>query len=109
MPLIQEMKELGVDVITLAPGVVRTEMNEGLRSNSMGFSKAGSLAMDADQCVAEALQALYDGKANITPGFMNTFSRAVGSFVPQETRFSMGDGVIAMAMSKEYRAFPKGA
>lgn len=29
------MKELGVDVITLEPGVVCTEMNEGLRSNGM--------------------------------------------------------------------------
>lgn len=65
--------------------------------------------MDADQCVAEALQALYDGKANIAPGFMNRFWRAVGSFIPQETRFNIADGVIAMAVSKEYRAFAKNA
>lgn len=102
-----EMKEVGVDVLCLEPGVVATEMVDNVNADGIDFRRIGMYPQPVKDCVAETLRALYDGKARVTPGFMNKIMIWVTSWLPEQVRLGMMDSMMDKTMSKEQRAFPQ--
>jgi uncharacterized protein len=65
-----ELKEKGIDVTVLSPGLTNTAMKEGIESSGVDFAKAGVTAMDVSPVVAAAIRSLGHRPA-VIPGVMN--------------------------------------
>lgn len=102
-----EMKKVGVDVLSLEPGLVQTEMVEQVYADGVNFAPIGMHPMSAKDCVSEALKALYDGKATCLPGLMNKIMAGMTSWLPEQLRLNIMDKAMDRAMPKEQRIFPQ--
>lgn len=75
-----EMKDMGVDVLSFEPGMVRTEMSERIQDEA-DMSQVGFTMMGAEEAMETCIQAL--GKDDVcTPGWMNQIKKFFASNLP---------------------------
>ena len=81
LTLRDELRPLGVDVMVLEPGLVKSEMSDHV-GETISFSKMGLIVQPTHQCVTQALQSFVSGRARSTPGWMNKIFFTLFSILP---------------------------
>jgi len=80
LTIAEELRDSGIEVLTVLPGFTRTEFQERARFDVSRVP--GFLWQDAAQVVAEALAALEAGRQLCVPGFHNKVAIALNHLVP---------------------------
>jgi short-subunit dehydrogenase len=76
----EELRNSGIDVLTVFPGFTRTEFQDRARFDVSGVPRF--LWQDASQVVVEALAALESGRQFCVPGVHNKVAIALNHLVP---------------------------
>jgi short-subunit dehydrogenase len=78
-----EIAPRGVHALSVCPGVVRTEFQQvaGHRLDGM----VARTAMSAERCAQLSLDALFDGRRNVVPGWWNAFGMWLLRLLPRRT------------------------
>lgn len=87
-----ELRKSGVDVLSFEPGVVESEMVDGVRAE-LGETSAGKV----DRAVESCLRKLVAGEATWTPGFWNR----VFKFVTDHCPHAVGVGIMGYMFEKK--------
>lgn len=94
-----ELKQSGVDVTVLSPGLTKTEMVNGMRD--MDFGKMPMVEMKVTPVVKKALNAL-GRKQTVIPGARNRFMDVMGKFTtPRWLLTNMFGFLVARALVKQ--------
>jgi len=80
LTIAEELRDSGIDVVTVFPGFTRTEFQERARFDVSRVP--GFLWQDASQVAAESLAALESGRRFCVPGFHNKVAIALNHLVP---------------------------
>ncbi|KAI0560492.1 oxidoreductase [Gracilaria domingensis] len=96
----EELKKYHVDATVIEPGVVESELSRAAKQD-MDFDKGGFTTMPAEQCVAESLSALANGKSVHIPGFQNKVAMAVMRSIPADVSMKMSNVLVDRMMSPE--------
>lgn len=93
-----EMDKHGIDVLSVEPGVVATDMSSRVKE-SVDMEDLGFKAMSTTDCVRDFLSQL--GKTrNYTPGLLNRVTSFVSGFVPQAMRTKLFRGLFEARMDE---------
>ncbi len=75
-----ELSGSGVRVLSLCPGLVTTEFHAVARHELPSYAKA--TAMSAEECARRGLNALFAGRRNVVPGFLNKLMALALTLLP---------------------------
>ncbi len=81
--LFHELKPQNIHVTTLSPGPTESDFVKTAKLDHIA-EKAEKLNMKASVVAQMALDALFEGKQEIMPGMMNSFSSKLTRFVPRK-------------------------
>ena len=91
-----ELKEYGVDVMSMEPGYVFSELSARV-TEQIDLTKAGSFPMSAQKAVALTLQE-FPNRLYFTPGLFNRILLAVSNFIPSGIFFTIMGFLMKNAM-----------
>jgi hypothetical protein len=94
-----ELKEYGVDVTVLSPGLTKTSMTD---NSTINFNKLPVLSMAADVVARTGFNALGK-KATVVAGFLNKFYIWQNRFFPRSMPVKLFGMLIRRAIKKEVR------
>lgn len=95
-----ELKNYGVDVTVLSPGLTKTAMTD---NSTIDFDKLPVLSMSADMVAGIGMQALGK-KSTIVAGFVNKFYIWLNRLVPRSVPVKLFGFLIRRAIRKDYKA-----
>ena len=94
-----ELKQFGVDVTVLSPGLTKTEMSQNM--HGIDFGKMPIIEMEVEPVVKKALNALGKKQA-VIPGGLNIFMDIMGKFTtPRWILTNLYGFLVSRAMSKK--------
>lgn len=96
----EELGPKGIDVLSLEPGMVETEMSDRA-ADKIDMAKLGLQPQSAESCVSDALRSLYSKRSRVTPGLPNKISLFFMGLLPQSTLLSLMNSLIPKVMQPE--------
>lgn len=95
-----ELKNYGVDVTVLSPGLTKTAMTD---NSTIDFDKLPVLSMSADTVAEIGMQALGK-KSTVVTGFVNKFFIWQNRLIPRSVPVKLFGFLIRRAIRKDYKA-----
>lgn len=89
-----ELRNTGVNVTVVSPGVTRTEFLEVAGQQPSLYQR--TMMMDSPDVTRIAIDAMLDGKASVVPGFMNALLAQSTRFMPRQLAAMSADRFMRM-------------
>jgi hypothetical protein len=94
-----ELKDTSVSVSCFSPGTTTTNFMDRARMDALK-QKAEKFSMDADEVARIGIEGMFNGKAEIIPGFINWISAKLTGFVPKNLTEQIAAGIYKDALDK---------